>query len=50
MITAVTWAMVLGKAPFEVGWFALHPPLQTLALSLFTFGLFPIIQRHDIYV
>ncbi|KIM49302.1 hypothetical protein M413DRAFT_21550 [Hebeloma cylindrosporum] len=38
-ITAVTWTMVLANAPFEVGWFALHPPLQTLALSLFTFGI-----------
>jgi len=34
-----TWFIVLSNRPFEVGWFALHPLLQTLAMSLFTYGI-----------
>ncbi|KAF8201585.1 hypothetical protein BJ912DRAFT_507713 [Pholiota molesta] len=39
VVMAVTWTMVLINSPGEVGWFALHPPLQTLAVLLFTFGI-----------
>jgi len=35
----VTSAMVLLNSPGQVGWFALHPPLQTLAIFAFTFGI-----------
>ncbi|KAF8969880.1 hypothetical protein BDZ97DRAFT_168337 [Flammula alnicola] len=38
-VMAVTWTMVLSNAPGKAGWFALHPPLQTLAIFLFTFGI-----------
>lgn len=37
-IVVVTWAMVLMNSPGQVGLFALHPPLQTLAIFAFTFG------------
>jgi hypothetical protein len=36
---AVTWTMVLFNSPTAVGWFALHPPLQTLAILLLTYGI-----------
>ncbi|KDR81435.1 hypothetical protein GALMADRAFT_239336 [Galerina marginata CBS 339.88] len=35
----VTWTAVLMNAPAQAGWFAWHPPLQTLAIFLFTFGI-----------
>ncbi|KJA18605.1 hypothetical protein HYPSUDRAFT_144737, partial [Hypholoma sublateritium FD-334 SS-4] len=38
-VTVVSWAMVLMNSPGQVGWFALHPPLQTLAVFAFTFGI-----------
>lgn len=37
-IVVVSWAMVLMNSPGQVGWFAWHPPLQTLAIFAFTFG------------
>ncbi|KAF8163114.1 hypothetical protein B0H34DRAFT_694172 [Crassisporium funariophilum] len=39
MLMVVTWAIVLTNSPTTAGWFALHPPLQTLAVFLFTFGI-----------
>jgi len=33
-----TWAVILSNDPKSLGWFALHPPLQSLGLSLFTYG------------
>ncbi|KAF4614461.1 hypothetical protein D9613_002883 [Agrocybe pediades] len=38
-VMAVTWTAVLMNGPLSVGWFAFHPPLQTLAMLLFTFGI-----------
>uniref|UniRef100_A0A8H7Y5E0 Cytochrome b561 domain-containing protein n=1 Tax=Psilocybe cubensis TaxID=181762 RepID=A0A8H7Y5E0_PSICU len=39
VIMATTWTIVLMNAPMKVGWFAFHPPLQSLAILLFTFGI-----------
>lgn len=33
-----TWVTILRNDPKTLGWFALHPTLQTLALSFFTYG------------
>ena len=38
VVMAVTWTAVLMNGPLSMGWFAFHPPLQTLAVLLFTFG------------
>jgi len=38
-IMATTWTVVLMNAPLNLGWFAFHPPLQSLAILLFTFGI-----------
>ncbi|RDB21344.1 hypothetical protein Hypma_011416 [Hypsizygus marmoreus] len=39
VLVTVTWIVVLHNNPTTVGWFALHPPLQTLSLSFFTYGI-----------
>lgn len=37
--TVATWVKVLINDPIEqFGWFALHPPLQSLTIFLFTYG------------
>ncbi|KAF8810723.1 hypothetical protein BYT27DRAFT_7231872 [Phlegmacium glaucopus] len=38
-LLVVTWVIVLMNDPASFGWFAIHPPLQTLAMFLFTFGI-----------
>ncbi|KAK7440221.1 hypothetical protein VKT23_017163 [Stygiomarasmius scandens] len=35
----VTWIAIFSNNPTEAGWFALHPPLQVLALFIFTYGI-----------
>ncbi|KAF9472768.1 hypothetical protein BDN70DRAFT_868041 [Pholiota conissans] len=39
VLMVITWTMVLVNSPGQIGWFALHPPLQTLAVLSFTFGI-----------
>ncbi|KAF8894410.1 hypothetical protein BD779DRAFT_1668932 [Infundibulicybe gibba] len=39
VFAGITWIVVLTNSPTSVGWFAFHPPLQTLALALFTYGI-----------
>lgn len=39
VLAIVTWIAVLSNDPPKVGWFALHPPLQTFSLVLFTYGI-----------
>ncbi|PPQ78531.1 hypothetical protein CVT25_011803 [Psilocybe cyanescens] len=39
IVMATTWTIVLMNAPTKAGWFAFHPPLQSLAILLFTFGI-----------
>ncbi|KAF9001940.1 hypothetical protein BDQ17DRAFT_1390890 [Cyathus striatus] len=34
-----TWITVFINDPTSSGWFALHPPLQTLAVALFSYGI-----------
>lgn len=34
-----TWVVILTNDPISLGWFPLHPLLQSLALSLFTYGI-----------
>ncbi|KAG2020541.1 hypothetical protein CC2G_005870 [Coprinopsis cinerea AmutBmut pab1-1] len=36
ILAAITWFIVLTNNPTSLGWFALHPLLQTLSLVLFT--------------
>ncbi|KAJ3515957.1 hypothetical protein NLJ89_g1418 [Agrocybe chaxingu] len=60
IVVAVTWTITLTSRPS--GWFALHPPLQSLALLLFTFGIITLqptnkpktkavgLTRHQIFV
>ncbi|EIN07682.1 hypothetical protein PUNSTDRAFT_53081 [Punctularia strigosozonata HHB-11173 SS5] len=38
-LTVTTWLLVIFNDPSSVGWFALHPPLQTFALAAFTLGI-----------
>lgn len=38
-LAILTWVIVLSNDPTAQGWFALHPLLQTLAISLFTYGI-----------
>jgi len=38
-LLSITWIIILTSNPFSVGWFAFHPPLQTLAMFIFTFGI-----------
>jgi len=35
---AVTWILVLSNEPTKHGWFALHPLLQSFAVSSFVYG------------
>ncbi|KAJ7286051.1 hypothetical protein C8J57DRAFT_1286589 [Mycena rebaudengoi] len=39
VFTTITWVIVLVNDPVAVGWFALHPLLQSLSLFLFTYGI-----------
>ncbi|KAJ7261395.1 hypothetical protein B0H12DRAFT_1106619 [Mycena haematopus] len=35
----VTWVIVLVNNPLDAGWFAFHPPLQSLSLALIVYGI-----------
>ncbi|KAJ7684709.1 hypothetical protein DFH06DRAFT_1156399 [Mycena polygramma] len=39
LFTTVTWVVILVNNPVNAGWFAWHPPLQSLALSLLVYGI-----------
>ncbi|GLB35140.1 putative eukaryotic cytochrome b561 [Lyophyllum shimeji] len=39
VLAGVTWLAVLSNEPAKVGWFALHPTLQTISLLMFTYGI-----------
>ncbi|KAH8829592.1 hypothetical protein DL96DRAFT_1064489 [Flagelloscypha sp. PMI_526] len=39
ILLVVTWFLILTNDPTGKGWFAFHPLLITLALSLFTYGI-----------
>ncbi|KAF9262203.1 hypothetical protein L218DRAFT_868192 [Marasmius fiardii PR-910] len=40
LVTLITtWYIILNSPPGQLGWFAFHPPLQTLAVFLFTYGI-----------
>jgi len=39
VLLIATWIIILSNNPKSLGWFSFHPPLQSLALSLFTFGI-----------
>ncbi|KAF8644136.1 hypothetical protein AX16_008663 [Volvariella volvacea WC 439] len=39
IIVLATWALILSNISVGFGWFALHPPLQVLALGCFTYGI-----------
>ncbi|KIM87605.1 hypothetical protein PILCRDRAFT_284994 [Piloderma croceum F 1598] len=34
-----TWVVVLSNDPKSLGWFTFHPPLQSLSLCFFTYGI-----------
>ncbi|KAF9228680.1 hypothetical protein BS17DRAFT_690953, partial [Gyrodon lividus] len=56
----VTWVVVLSNNPTSLGWFALHPILQTSAIASFAYGILTLqptslphtkaagLQRHQI--
>jgi len=39
VFTTVTWVIILVNNPVNAGWFAFHPPLQSLSLSLLVYGI-----------
>ncbi|KAF5324544.1 hypothetical protein D9611_004490 [Ephemerocybe angulata] len=41
-VVGTTWAVVLSNNPSKLGWFAPHPLLQTLGLSLITYGIYTL--------
>jgi len=38
LFAGFTFILVLSSNPRTLSWFAFHPPLQTLAIGLFTYG------------
>ncbi|KAF7966848.1 hypothetical protein HWV62_36897 [Athelia sp. TMB] len=47
VILITTWVVVLSNQPRALGWFALHPTLQTLALVFFTYGIVTLQPTAD---
>ncbi|KZP23675.1 hypothetical protein FIBSPDRAFT_858261 [Athelia psychrophila] len=47
VILVTTWAITLSNKPTALGWFALHPTLQTLALVFFTYGILTLQPTAD---
>ncbi|KAF5358078.1 hypothetical protein D9756_001746 [Leucocoprinus leucothites] len=39
ILAITTWFTILSNDPAHYGWFALHPPMQSLALCFFTYGV-----------
>ncbi|KAF7338642.1 Cytochrome b561 domain-containing protein [Mycena venus] len=39
VFTTVTWVIILVNNPFNAGWFAFHPPLQSLSIALLVYGI-----------
>ena len=42
MFLPLTWYLVLSGDLSAMGWFALHPPMQSLAVSAFLLGITPL--------
>lgn len=59
---AFTMLVILTSGPFSLSWFAFHPPLQVLAIGLFTYGILTLqptnqpktkaagLTRHQLYM
>jgi len=50
LLVVITWFAILSNNPASLGLFAFHPPLQTLAVSLFAYGILtlqPTSQPHS---
>ncbi len=45
ILAGFTWSLVLTNNPKSLGYFAFHPPLQTLALVCFVFGALDMAPR-----
>jgi hypothetical protein len=39
VVLVTTWVVILSNDPKSLGWFPLHPLLQSLSLSLFSYGI-----------
>jgi hypothetical protein len=62
VLLITTWVVVLSNNPKALGWFSFHPPLQSLALCLFTFGILTLqptsqpqtkkagLARHQVFM
>ncbi|KAF8577242.1 hypothetical protein K439DRAFT_1365103 [Ramaria rubella] len=62
LLVVLTWAAILGNNPKSLGFFAYHPPLQTLAIATFVFGILTLqptsqprtkqagLSRHQIII
>jgi len=50
VLVITTWTATLVNDPVRYSWFAFHPPLQTLALCFFTYGLRSLSLCHCHYL
>ena len=50
VLVITTWTTTLVNDPVRYSWFAFHPPLQTLALCFFTYGLCSLSLCHCLYL
>ncbi|KXN90480.1 hypothetical protein AN958_04152 [Leucoagaricus sp. SymC.cos] len=46
-LVITTWVAVISNDPVSYGWFAFHPPLQTLALCFFTYGIMTLQPTYQ---
>ncbi|RXW24919.1 hypothetical protein EST38_g930 [Candolleomyces aberdarensis] len=45
LLTVSTWVIIFTHNPSKLGWFAPHPLLQTLGLSLITYGQYMPVKH-----
>ncbi|KAF8498360.1 hypothetical protein JB92DRAFT_3084604 [Gautieria morchelliformis] len=62
LLVVSTWSAILGNNPQSLGYFAYHPPLQSLSIALFAFGILTLqptsnpktkkagLNRHQIII
>lgn len=47
VLVITTWTAILANNPAKYSWFAFHPPLQTLALCFFTYGIMTLQPTYQ---
>lgn len=50
VLVIATWTAILVNNPVRYSWFGFHPPLQTLALCFFTYGLCHFAIAFNLYI